>query len=340
MMKKKLLPILIVALCGAGFTGWRWNTDWQFHQSTDDAYVEGEITGLSAKISGHVVEILVADNQRVQAGDVLLRIDPRDFQARRQEAQALVAARLGTLQQLDDRIAVQQALMQQARAGISAAEADLKRSQADLKRSQALVRDDYVSRQILDSRTADASKAQANVSGSNAQVVGTQRQMAVLEGDRSVATAQLEQARAALTVVENDLAATEIRAPAAGVVGNRAAKVGMYVRPGQHLLSIVPLPNLWVDANFKETQLTNMKIGQPVEIDADTFPGQPLHGRIVSFAPATGAKFSLLPPENATGNFTKVVQRVPVRISLPGDHPLMEHLRPGLSVTVRVDTRP
>ncbi|MBX9634445.1 MAG: HlyD family secretion protein [Magnetospirillum sp.] len=339
MKKPILLGAAAFAVLAASATGWRWASEWRFMETTDDAYVEGDITNMAPKVSGHVVQVAVTDNQPVKAGDVLVRIDDRDFQARVAEARAVVAARKAAALQLDDKVAVQQAMLMQAGAGIASAQADLKRSRADLQRTERLVKDDYVSRQRFDSQAAEAAKAEASVKGTNAQAVGAKRQMAVLQADRDIADAQLEQARAQLTLAEADLDATIIRAPADGVVGNRVVREGMYARIGQHLLSVVPLSTVWIDANFKETQIGRMAPGARAEISVDAFPDTKIVGTVTGFAPASGAKFSLLPPENATGNFTKIVQRLPVRIQLPPDTPLAGRLRPGLSVTVHVDTR-
>jgi membrane fusion protein (multidrug efflux system) len=339
-MKKPLLvAVATTAAIAATVAAGRWASEWRHWQTTDDAYVEGDITSMAPKISGHVVQVLVADNQPVKAGDVLVRIDDRDFLARVADARAQVAARRAMLAQLDDKVAVQQATLAQAGAGIASAQAELARSRADLERTQRLVREDYVSRQRFDSQAAEAAKAEAGVKGSNAQALAARRQLAVLEAEREIAKAQLEQAEAQRAVAQADLDATIIRAPVDGVIGNRAVRDGAYARPGQHLLSVVPLHNVWIDANFKETQIGAMHPGARAEIEVDAFPGVTLHGKVSGFSPASGAKFSLLPPENATGNFTKVVQRLPVRIELPAGHALAGRLRPGLSVVARVDTR-
>ena len=339
MKKPVLLAVASVALIAVGGTGVRWATEWRHVETTDDAYVEGDITNMAPKVSGHVVEVAVTDNQAVKAGDVLVRIDDRDFRARVAEARAIVAARKASAAQLDDKVAVQQALLTQAGAGIASAQADLRRSRADLERTQRLVKEDYVSRQRYDAQAAEAAKAEAGVKGSSAQAVGAKRQLAVLEAERDIAEAQLAQAEAQLSLAESDLDATIIRAPADGVIGNRVAREGMYVRTGQHLLSVVPLARVWVDANYKETQIGSIHPGAQARITVDAYPGIEVAGTVTGFSPASGAKFSLLPPENATGNFTKVVQRVPVRIQLPADNPLAGKLRPGLSVVAHIDTR-
>ena len=337
-MKKRLFPLLAILALVASFVGFKWWTQWRFEEVTDDAYVEGEITNLAPKISGLVAEVAAGDNQLIKKGDILVRIDDRDQKARLAEAQALAAGRAAQLAQIDDKVAVQEALLVQAGAGISAARADLTRSRADLERTRALVREEFVSRQRFDTQKAEAAKAEASVRGSNAQADVARRQLAVLDGERAVAQAQLDQAKAQVALAESDLDATIIRAPLDGTVGNRVVRVGQYVRPGQHLLSVVPTHDIWIDANYKETQLGRIKLGATAHIKVDAFPGQPIEGKVASFSPASGAKFSLLPPENATGNFTKIVQRVPVRIELPDGHPLAGKLAPGMSVVVTVRT--
>src|SRR6266702_1123088 len=213
------------------------------------------------------------------------------------------------------------------------------RTQLDYKRYTALVTSDFASRQRFETADADSRKAEAALGKARAALVAEQSQLAVLGSQKREEEARLSQARAGLLLAKNDLDNTIIRAPVAGIVGNRAGRVGQYVKPGTQLLSLVPLPYVYVTANFKETQLTRMRSGQSAEISVDAYPDQPLTGRIESFAPASGAEFSLLPPDNATGNFTKIVQRVPVRIALPASGPLAGLLRPGLSVTVTVETR-
>ncbi|KIL99680.1 Membrane fusion component of tripartite multidrug resistance system [Paramagnetospirillum magnetotacticum MS-1] len=339
-MKK---PIAIAAaLIVASIGGWsllRWSQDWRWQESTDDAYVDGDITAISPKVAGHVVELAARDNRMVAKGDVLVRIDERDYRARLDEAAGQVKARLAQLVQIDDRVAVQESVIAQSGASISAAKAEVVRATADFERSRKLVREDYVSRQRFDISQADAARAAAGLTGSGAQLQGARRQLSVLASEHNVALAQLEQAKAALILAETELEATVIRSPVDGVIGNRAVRDGQYVRPGQMLLAVVPLGNVWIDANFKETQIGRMKPGNRAEIKVDAFPGAVITGTVDSFAPASGAKFSLLPPENATGNFTKVVQRIPVRIRVDPDSPLAGQLRPGLSVVVKVDTR-
>jgi membrane fusion protein (multidrug efflux system) len=338
-MKKPVAVVAALICAVGGWAAYSWATDWRWVESTDDAYVEGEITPIAPRVSGHVVELHAEDNRPLDAGALLVRIDDRDYRARVEAAAADLAARRGALVEIDHRIAVQETQISQSGASVAAARAELERARADHDRTTRLVRDDFVSRQRFDSTRADAAKAEASLAGSGAQAQGARRQLSVLLSERAVAIAQIEAAKAALDLAQVDLDSTVIRAPVRGVVGNRAVREGAYVRPGQALLSLVPLESVWIDANFKETQLGRIRPGQRARIHVDAFPDADVDGVVDSFAPASGARFSLLPAENATGNFTKVVQRVPVRIRLPADNALAGRLRPGLSVVVRVETR-
>jgi membrane fusion protein (multidrug efflux system) len=340
MKKARLLvfvgPLVIAALLGGGY---EWATVWRWHESTDDAYLHSDITPVSPKVGGHVAAVEVTDNQPVHKGDVLVRIDDRDFRAKVEELRAVVAEREAALLNLDARTEAQRAAINYAIAQLGSAGAELTRSQADLTRSRELVRDDFVSHQTLDTHQADALKANAGVRGAEANADASRRQLAVLESERQMDQAQLDQAKAQLAAAELDLEHTVITSPVEGVVGNRGVQLGEFVKPGTTLLAVVPLNQVWVEANFKETQIERMEKGQPVALTIDAYPGQPLTGRIDSVAPASGAKFSLLPPDNATGNFTKVVQRIPVKILVDADHPLAGKLRPGMSAVVVVDTK-
>ncbi len=329
--------VVLVAL-GAG-TGWYWWTAWRFQQSTDDAYVQSDITVISPKIEGYIKEVRVDENQPVAAGQVLIVVDDRDFAAKVAQAEAVVATAEAIVATYASRLGSQQAMIEQAAATVQSTEADLHRAQLDYKRYTSLVTSDFASRQRFETADADSRKAEAALGKAHAALVAEQSQLAVLGSQKREEEARLLQARAGLQLAKNDLDNTVIRAPVAGIAGNRAGRTGQYVKPGTQLLSLVPLPYIYVTANFKETQLTHMRPGQSAEISVDAYPDQPLTGRIESFAPASGAQFSLLPPDNATGNFTKIVQRVPVRIALPAEGPLARLLRPGLSVTVTVDTR-
>ncbi|HVB15467.1 MAG TPA: HlyD family secretion protein [Stellaceae bacterium] len=339
MRKIALLAIVVVVLVLGITGGWYWWTVWRFVQSTDDAYVQSDITVISPKVEGYIKEVRVRNNQAVAAGQVLFVIDDQDFTAKVAQAEAAVATEEATVATYASRLKLQQAMIEEAAATLQSAEADLDRTQLDYKRYAALVTADFASRQRFETAEADSRKAEAARDKARAALVAEQTQLTVLESQKQEEEARLRQARASRQLARNDLDNTVIRAPVSGVAGNRAGQLGQYVKAGTQLLSLVPLPEVYVTANFKETQLTRMRPGQSAEISVDAYPDHPLHGRIESFAPASGAEFSLLPPDNATGNFTKIVQRVPVRIALPADDPLAPLLRPGLSVTVTVDTR-
>ncbi len=332
-----ILPVVVLALGVSG--GWYWWSVLRFQQSTDDAYVQSDITLISPKVEGYIKEVRVGDNQEVAEGSVLFVIDDRDFAAKLAQAEAAVAAEEAIIATYENRLKFQQAMIEQAAAMVKSAEADLARWQQDHKRYSALVTTDFASRQRFEQAETDARKGEAGVAKSRAAFAAEQSQLAVLRSQQREEAAKLQQAHATLRLAGNDLENTVIRAPVSGVAGNRAGQVGQYVKAGSQLLSLVPLSRVYVTANFKETQLTRMRPGQLAEVSVDAYPDLILDGRIESFAPASGAQFSLLPPDNATGNFTKIVQRVPLRIALPANNPLTGRLRPGLSVTVTIDTR-
>ncbi|HEX5453088.1 MAG TPA: HlyD family secretion protein [Stellaceae bacterium] len=338
MRKAAILAIVVIVLLVGAGAGWRWWHVWRFQQSTDDAYVQSDVTVISPQVEGYIKEVRVADNQAVAVGQVLFAIDDSDFKAKVAQAEAAVATEEAAVDAFDSQAELQRAMIGQARAEVAAAEAELARAQRDYQRYKALMSSDYASRQRFETAEADAQKAAAAVAQKQAALVAAQAQLGVLKSQRDQEKAKRQQARANLQLARNELDHTVIRAPIAGVAGNRAGRVGQYVKPGTQLMSLVPLPDVYVTANFKETQLTHMRPGQPAEVDVDAYPDRPIRGRVESFAPASGAQFSLLPPDNATGNFTKIVQRVPVRIALPEGGPLAKLLRPGLSVTVTVDT--
>jgi membrane fusion protein, multidrug efflux system len=331
------LPLAVLAAGTAG--GWYWWNVLRFLQSTDDAYVQSDVSIISPKVEGYIKKVKVTDNQEVTEGAVLFVIDDRDFKAKVAQAEAAVAIEEASVASYEARLKLQQSMIDQATASVASAEADLDREQQDYRRYSALMTSDFASRQRFEQAQADARKGEAAVARSHAALAAEQNQLAVLRSQQREEQAKLQQARANLQLAQNDLDNTVIRAPVSGVAGNRAGQVGQYVKAGTQLLSLVPLPHVYVTANFKETQLTHMRPGQLAEVSVDAYPNLTLEGRIESFAPGSGAQFSLLPPDNATGNFTKIVQRVPVRIALPASGPRSGLLRPGLSVTVTVDTR-
>jgi len=329
------------ALIGAAaiWYGLSWWTVGRFIQSTDDAYVGGEVTSIVSKVPAFVQTVAIMDNQPVKAGDLLIKLDDRDYRAQLARAEASVDAQNASLANLDANARLQRAVIDQAKAEIVATAAELQRTRYDVDRYRALSDNQNASQQRYQQADADHKKALAADQKARAALEAAERRLEVIETQKQQTRAALAQAVAERDLARINLGYTEIRAPIDGVVGNRGARVGSYATTGAQLLSIVPDRGLWIDANFKENQLARIREGQPVKIVADLLPGVTLTGRVASVAPATGAQFSVIPPENATGNFTKIVQRVPVRIALD-EHGAATHLRPGLSVVVRVDERP
>ncbi|PUA18778.1 HlyD family secretion protein [Glaciimonas sp. PCH181] len=331
--------IVIVAIGAIAYT-YHWATVGRFMEDTDDAYVGGDVTVISPKVSGNITEIAVRDNQVVHAGDILVRIDNRDYVVALAKADAAVAAEQASLANIDATHHLQDAMIDQARAGIVATNAETRRARDDQTRYQNLSAKAAVSVQSSQKADADYKQALAGDQKAQANLNAAQRQIEVIATQKQKIQAALAQAVAQRDLAELNLSYTELRSPIDGVIGNRRARVGAYATIGGQLLAVVPAQGLWVDANFKENQLAHIHPGSAVKITADVLPGEVFHGHVASVAPATGAQFSILPAENATGNFTKIVQRVPVRVVLDGEGGKLGKLRPGLSVTAQVDDRP
>ncbi len=321
-------------------------------EGTDDAYVRADWVAVSAQVSGYVAEVLVADDADVQAGDLLLRLDPRDFrqrlraaEAREAAAQAALEAQRAKLETLDQQLLEQAQTISRARADGEAARAEWRRAETDWRRYRQLADEHATSRQRLENADAAHQRARAAARRASAEEGRQRAAKDVLKSRRREAEAalaqrqaELQEAAAARELARHALDDTEIRAPFAGRVGQRKVRLRQYVTPGLPLLAVVPLEQAYVVANYKETQLERIRPGQPVELEVDTF-GRRWRGRVDSVAPASGAVFALLPPDNATGNFTKIVQRFPVRIRLDADAAERGRLLPGMSVIATVDTR-
>lgn len=342
-----------LGLAGAAEYGWHWWAVGRFLEQTDDAYVRADVVTMSPKVAGYLADVPAGDNQSVRAGDVLLRIDDRDYRAAVEQAEGAVAAAEATVAadqaataNLDAQLQRQVAVIAGAEADTLGAEAELRRAQLDYARYRSLAATEAASRQNFETAEATNRKATAALARTRAAVGAERGRLPVLGTEREQAKANLRhaeaslvQAQAALALARLSLEHTILRAPVDGVVGQRAARVGQYVEPGQPVMAVVPLQAAYVVANFKETQLTDVHPDQAVEVAVDTFPDRPVRGRVGSISPASGAQFALLPPDNATGNFTKVVQRIPVKILLDPGGELAGQLRPGMSVVATVDTR-
>jgi membrane fusion protein (multidrug efflux system) len=329
----------VAALAACGWFGTRWWTDGRFIETTDDAYVGGNVTTIAPHVAGFVQSIEVSDNQRVRAGQILLRLDPRDTQAALEHAEAVVAGAEAVLDSLRAQLALQDSVIQQQAAELTARSAQASYTATDADRYRSLAATAAGSRQDQQRAESLDTQTRAGVASAAAALQAARQRVPVLQAQIAQAAADVARAHADLQTARLNLGYTEIRAPIDGYVGNRAAQVGAYVAQSGYLLSIIPAHGLWVDANFKEDQLAAMAPGRRADVVADVLPGHRFHGRVASLAPGTGAVFSVIPPENATGNFTKIVQRVPVRILLDGDDDALRLLRPGLSTTVSVDTR-
>lgn len=313
-----------------------WWAERQHYESTDNAFVEADTAPVSALIAGHVTAVLVDDNARVAPGQALVQLDPTDPQNRLNQALANLAAAQAQVRSVDDRAALEQSMIAERSAGVTSAEADQQTAELDMARYNKLAQQGWISDQGLQKARASAQQTAAAVAQAQASLEAERRTADSLGSMRAQNQAQVLAALAAVDQARTDLSRTEIRSPIAGVVGARAVRPGQYVQPGVTLMAVVPLGQTYVVANFKETQVGRMRIGQSAEIRADAF-NQPIAGRIDSFAPATGSEFALIPVENAVGNFTKITQRVPVKIALDPASPLARALRPGLSVMVKVD---
>jgi membrane fusion protein (multidrug efflux system) len=300
---------------------------------TDNAFVDGDVTPISTRIAGHVVKVGVRDHQRVAAGDLLYRIDDADYRARVAQAQAELAGRVSALAVLEEDIALQDAAIAQAQAALRGAGASADRARRDHLRNAGLKDGGWVSQARLDQVWAARAEASAELDRAEAALSAARQRRDVIRSQRATLQAARDSALAALGLAEVDLQSTQVRAPAAGVVGERRVRVGQYVRPGSELIALVS-DRPWITANFKETQLASVAPGRRVRVSVDAAPGLVFQGVVQSLSPASGAQFALLAPDNATGNFTRIVQRVPVKIALEPDQPASARLRPGMSARV------
>jgi membrane fusion protein, multidrug efflux system len=339
-LRRLLIAALLIAAAYFGYprakdyvvNGW-------YKISTDDAYVSGDVSSVSAKVSGFITAFDVAENTPVKADTIIAEIDDGDYRLAVEAAERKVDTQKATLARFDSQLAQADASIAQSRNQIDAAQADVKRTEEDLVRYTKLTKEIGVTAQRLDQAQADRDRTRANVAAAQAGLSGAQAAKAVLLAQKKEAERGLDELQVQVEKAKRDLSFTKVRASVAGIFGNKSASVGTLAQAGTRLGALIADNSLYVLANFKETQIHQIHEGQAATVQIDALGGQVLQGTVQSFAPGSGATFSLLPPENATGNFTKIVQRVPVRIALPADQRTVKVLRPGLSVIVTIDTR-
>jgi membrane fusion protein (multidrug efflux system) len=339
--KKVLIAtVLLAAVAYGGHTGWHWWTVGRYQETTDNAFLQADKVTVSPRVSGYVATVAIGDNQVVHAGDVIATLDDRDARIQVEGAKAELAKAQAQLDGYKAAVVQQQASVASAQADIANAQAGLAFSVQEAKRYADLLTSGAGTSQRAQQTDADLRQHRATLDKDRATLDSAQKQVKTYEALAASAVAGIASAQAKLDQAELSLGYATVRAPVDGVVGDRAVRVGQMVQAGMGLLTVVPMGrDIYLVANFKETQLGDMKVGQPVGFTVDAFGDHEFHGRIDSFSPGTGAQFALLPPENATGNFTKVVQRVPVKIRLAADDPMLDRLRPGLSVEATVETR-
>lgn len=311
---------------------------YRYYQSTDNAYIKADLTWIVPRVSGEVVELKVTDNQTVEKGQLLMVLDDRDLQARYEQSQAIVAMKESSfnVQQQNERAA--QASISQAKSNVNATQAELKRLSAEHQRYQQLLKDGVITRQKFESIQSQYASAQAQYDNAQAAVHAAEAQAASISASRGQMQADLNSAKAVVKLNDVDRQSSQVIAPVSGTVGSLAVRHGSRVSSQTRVLAIIPKNSIYVEANFKETQIEKMRIGQKVSLVLDAYPNEAFVGHIQSFSPASGATFSMMPPDNATGNFNKVVQRVPVRIAIE-PHPHIDKVKPGLSVVTKVDIR-
>jgi membrane fusion protein (multidrug efflux system) len=339
-VRAKLILMAIAVLVAIIFVGWlvHYLTRGRYLEGTNDAYIRADSVAVSPKISGYVEQVLVADNQDVKAGQPLVRIDPRDYTAQSAQYQAQIDVSRANADNVRAGIFEQDAAIMQARAELATAQADARYAAGEVARYAPLAESGAETRERLVSLRNQSTQAASRVAAQAASVSAAERRIASLRAQVRQAEAQGEAAQAQLNAANVNLGSTLVRASVDGRLGDKSVRVGQYLQPGIRMMSVVPLAKIYISANFKETQVGLMRAGQPATIDVDALPGVTLKGHVESVSPGTGAEFSLIPPQNATGNFTKIVQRVPVRIAIDAGPDARRVLVPGLSVTVTVDT--
>lgn len=338
---KRLLPyifLFVLLLAAVGF-GWYWWLTGRYIETTDNAYIRGDITPISTKVSGYVESVLVADNQVVRAGEPLVRIQDMEFKVRMERGRNNLLERRAALLVVAGKRKQQRSEIALAKAQLVVAEVNLQRNTEVYSKFDQLFAEEVISWFEYNEALTNNKRALAEKSGAQASLDKAEQELNVLLAEEQRITAEIGQHQEELKLLQQEVADTSICAPFSGTVGNRRVQAGQYVRPGSVLMALIPLNDVWVEANFKEVQLARMQEGQQVEIEVDAFPDHRFTGRIQSLSPASGAEFSLLPPENASGNFTKIVQRIPVKIMVDKSSHPDKKLLPGMSVEVSINTK-
>ena len=336
-LKRIALALAAVAVVAVvGYYGWSWYERTRSVQVTNDAYVRGEITGISPRVTGYATEVLVDDDMPVRASQILVRIDPRDFRMAVEKAQAALDQAKAALSQIEAQRKLENSKIAVAEAALRSAQAQAKNADITLGRHTELLQKAASPQATVDADTAAAATAHASVDQATANVAYEREQLVVIDANEIAAKAQVASAQANLLSSKFALNDTEIWSPIDGVVANRKTRVGEYVTAGTRMLSVVPISDLWIEANYRETQIGQMNVGDPVRINLDTYPGRSLCGYVEAIAPASGSEFALIPPDNATGNFTKIVRRFTVRIRFNAREPNADLARPGMSVETAV----
>jgi membrane fusion protein (multidrug efflux system) len=329
---------LLLALAAASYGGY-YVLVGRFYVSTDDAYVRANATTLGARVSGHVAAILPGDNVVVRAGEVIFKIDDGDYRIAVDAARTRIATQQATIDRIGRQVTALESAVEQAKAQLASSDAALKRAGLDYDRQQALNNKGYASRATFEVSEAGRDQGVAAVKAAQAAYDAARDNVEVTKAQQNEARAQLAELQTMLAKADRDLDFTQVRAPVEGTFSNRLVNIGDYIQAGQRLGNVVPLDDVFIDANFKETQLKRIRPGQPVSISVDAYGHRKFAGKIDSISPAAGSVFTLLPPDNATGNFTKIVQRLPVRVRVPKDVARQNLLRAGMSVYTTVDTR-
>jgi membrane fusion protein (multidrug efflux system) len=331
-----LVAVAVLTVIATRWNRWEGDAEWQ---STDDAYLQADLTPISAKVTGYIRALPVQDFERVRAGQLLAEIVDDDYRAAVAQINASIAAAAAQVEALKAQRPLQEANVRAAKATVESIEANVEQNKRDLARQARLLKTGSSSTEAGEKLQTVHAQLAAQLDQAGAQQTAATRQLNVLAAQQAQSEAAVAAQTAGLQIAQLNLSYTRIVAPQDGVIGQRQVKPGQYVGVGGQVTSLTPLPNVWVIANYKETQLTHMRLGERADITVDTFPGHRLHGHVLAFAPGAGSQFALLPPDNATGNFTKVVQRIAVKITIDDSDGLIDLLRPGMSVVTRIDTR-